>query len=72
MLVQAVDRRKLILRARGTITRVCFGFLPLSSLHMAALVSLDSCIMGQPLSDTVVCAQSSRQIATYASFSRSL
>ena len=50
-LFRAVEKRELILRARGTIIRVCIGFLYLSLLHMAALVSLDSCVMEQPLSD---------------------
>ena len=66
VLVRAVERRKLILRVRGTVIKVCFGVLCLSSLSIAALVSLGSC-MGQPLSDAVVCVQSSRRLATYAS-----
>ena len=49
VLVRAVERRKLILRVRGTVIKVCFGVLCLSSLSIAALVSLGSC-MGQPLS----------------------
>ena len=67
MLVWAVERRKLILRVRGTVIKVCNGVLCLSSLSMAALVSLDSC-MGQPLLDAVVCVQSSHHVRSYLRF----